>query len=423
MLKKINIGILVFLIGCSSTGLFGQNSSSSPYSMFGVGDIANNGFGRTLGMGGVSTPLISNNNLNPSNPASYIGIMPYSFIFELGLSGNNYTLKTPEGSFSKFDGNIKYIAVGFPLTKWWKAGVGLRPITDIGYDIKQEYSLELDSNRLVNAYNGEGGVNSFYFDNSFVLNKWLSVGLKSAFVFGTVDRISSVTSYNMASTNILTVEDRKIFRAFSFGFGTHFHKTLGDKLFLNVGATYNLKTNLSADYERLVTSLTSKVNGAFIDTLSSGLVEEGVLELPQSYGIGASIVYKQKLELAFDYQVETWSKSEFFGELQNFKDNERLSVGLEYTPEYNSIKYFKAVRYRLGFSKSNSYLMIDNQQLEQIGGSFGLGFPLRSGSHINFAALYSKRTLPGDDRLSENYFQFHLNFSLQANWFYRSKFE
>jgi len=425
MLRKIRIVIFVLVIGCISVNLYGQNSSSSPYSMFGVGDITNNGFGRSHGMGNVGSPLMSHNGVNPLNPASYIGLLPYTFIFEVGLSGNNFILKTPQGDVSKFDANIRYIATGFPITKWWKAGVGLRPISDIGYDIKQEITFGLDSNTVVNSYNGKGGVNSFYFDNSFGVLKSLSLGFKLAYVFGSVERTGVSVSNNDLSVNTITSTDSKVFNALSLGFGAHLHKPIGDKLLLNIGATYNLKTNLATDYEKFITSETQKwyTTGALIDTLAYGLVQEGTMTLPHSFSFGSSIQFNQKLELAFDYQLEKWSESKFFGELQNFKDNRRICFGLEYIPDYNSVKYFKLIKYRLGFSNSDSYLVFNNQQLKQVGGSLGFDFPLRSGTHINVAFIYNKRKIPGDDRLSENFFQIHLNFSLLANMFYRGKFE
>jgi len=430
MLKKIKILIIVAVISCSSGLLFAQNSTSSPYSMFGVGDISNDGFGRNMGMGGVSSSLISNTNLNPSNPASYALLQPYSFIFEVGLSGTYYKLKTNQGEHVRNDANIKYIAAGFPITKWWKAGFGLRPVTDIGYNIEQYYQLPLDSNQLSNWYKGEGGVNSFYFDNSINIFKQFSVGIKAAYMFGTINRSSSITSENDNSTNILSVENKRIFDAFSFQFGLHLHQKLSEKLHLNIGATYGLNTKLSADYEKLVTSETTKYypntrteSGIFVDTIFSGLVNQGSLNIPASYGLGTSLIINQKLEIAADYQVEKWSNTEFFGEIQNFKDNERLSIGVEYTPEYNGIKYSQVIRYRAGFNKTNSYLLVDDKQLKQIGGSIGFGFPLRGGSLVNIAFMYNKRTIDGNNSLSENFFQLHLNFSLQSSMFYRYKFE
>lgn len=423
MLKKIKISIFIVVIGLLPIASFGQNSSSSPFSMFGVGDLANSGFGRNRAMGGVSSPLISAYHINPANPASYIGMMPNTFLFEFGVTANSYKLSTPDDSFSKFDGNISYIAAGFPIAKWWKAGIGLRPLSSIGYNISQTETFDLDGSSVLQEYTGEGGINSFYFDNSFQILKPFSVGIKVAYIFGTLDRIKRTNNRINGFGTILTETNNSVFDAVSVGLGAHFHKMISENLFLNVGATFNFKTDLAAQYEKLIISEIRKTNyREFSDTLLYDPIPSGALILPQSYGIGASVLLNQKLELAGDYQVEKWSTSTFFGEKQNFTDNQRISAGFEYTPDYSSTKYLKIVRYRAGFNLTNSYLMVSDKQLKQVGGSVGLGLPLKSGAIINLSVLYNKRSIPGEDILTEDFFQFHLNLSLQSTWFIKRKF-
>ena len=112
MLKRYKKAFFAIIIGIMPIVGHGQNSSSSPFSMYGVGDLSNDGFGRNLGMGGVASPLLSSFHLNPSNPASYIAIMPTTFIFEFGLNSNYYVLKTTEKESTRFDGTFNYIAIG-----------------------------------------------------------------------------------------------------------------------------------------------------------------------------------------------------------------------------------------------------------------------------------------------------------------------
>ncbi len=192
MLKRHKKAFFAIIIGIMPIIGQGQNNSISPFSMYGVGDLSSEGFGRNRGMGGVSSPLFSPFHLNPSNPASYLGIRPNSFIFEFGLSGRYYTLETPQDKVTSFNGTINYVAAGFPITNWWKAGIGLRPVSSIGYDIIVADELELSNSLVVQSYHGEGGLNSFYFDNSFRIVKPLSLGVKIAYTFGTLDRTRTV---------------------------------------------------------------------------------------------------------------------------------------------------------------------------------------------------------------------------------------
>ena len=426
MLKLYKKALIVLIIGIAPVFCLGQNNSSSPYSFFGVGDLANVGFGRNRAMGGVSSPLMSAFNLNPANPASYAGLLPNTFLFEFGLNMNNYTISTPSESYSKLDGNIAYVAAGFPIAKWWKSGIGIRPLSNIGYEIREEQSLELEDNSVDQSYTGEGGINSLYFDNSFQLLKSLSLGVKVAYTFGSLDRNKEVRTNatpTSTSSSILTETNRSVFDAVSVGFRLDFHKVFKEDYYLNIGATYNLKTKLKGEQNRLIISNIINAQRSFYDTLVNEIVNAGAVEFPVNYSIGASLIYKQKIEFAFDYQVDKWSESKFYNELQNFGDNQRICAGIEYIPDFSSSKYLNLIRYRVGYNQTNSYIIIDDKQLKQVGGSLGLGFPLRSGALINVSVQYNSRSIPGEDILKENFFQFHLNLSLRSSWFFKYKYD
>ncbi len=425
MLRNNKRAIIAILIGIIPILSNAQNNSSSPFSMFGVGDMANEGFGRNLAMGGVASPLISSYQLNPSNPATYAGLLRNSFVFEFGLSSNYYILKTPLKEHTKIDGSINYIAAGFPIAKWWKSGIGLRPMSNIGYDITATEDLNFEDNSVVHNYTGEGGINSFYLDNSFSVAKPLSVGIKLAYIFGTLDRTRSIrteVSENSLSSSVTVDGDKSVFDAVSVGFGLHFHKLINENLFINIGATYDLKTNLDGNQDRFTYLTVSNNNGNYTDTILNETINRGALIIPQSYGFGASVLLKQKLELAFDYKIDKWSESKSFDQNLALLDNQRFSAGIEFIPDYSSTKYIKLIRYRAGFNYTNSYLKIKDEQLKQIGGSLGLAFPVKSGAFISFSATYNRRSIPGEDILTEDQFQFHLNLTMKANWFIKSKF-
>jgi hypothetical protein len=426
MLNQIRKIALALCLGLISHLITGQNNTSSPYSMFGVGDLYSGFYGRNAALGGVSAPLLSIYNLNPSNPASYVSVLPQTFIFEVGFAANNYTLTNSENSFSKFDLNVRSVAIGFPVAKWWKAGVGLTPHSSVGYSIQESFVMEPDSDFVLKTYRGEGGINNFYVDNAFQIFKSFSVGVKMAYMFGSVDRIRGIDTYNKNLTinTFLLESNRSVVGKFSYSLGAHFHKSLSSDLFLNLGATYNFKTDLTASYEKLTTlSVQRPDNSLPPDTLVDEIAAKGAIQLPQGYSLGASLLIKQKLELAFDYQFDNWSKSRFFGENHNLSDNQRYSFGAEYTPDFGSSKYFKVVKYRAGFNYTKSYLGFEQGQLSQIGGSAGLGLPLRSGAIINVGLLYYQRGLNNQESLKENVFQVNLNFSFKANWFFKRHFD
>ena len=423
MLNKFKFTILILFITFISNNINAQNSLNSPYSMFGIGELSSDfGYGRSKAMGGVSTPLYSNLHLNPNNPASYTAFNKNSVVFEVGINAKSYTLKTENNSYSAFDGNIAYIALGIPINKWWKAGFGLKPISSVNYNI-QESSIHVynnDSTDIINLYKGEGGLNSFYVDNSFKITKNLSLGIKSSYIFGSVDKIKSNTSINNVSSTIINQEDKIIVNSFAFSSGVHYHKLINDNLFINIGATFNLKSEINAKDEKFVTSLiNTSSNNLFLDTLVDETIKNGVLELPQSFSSGLSVIFNKKYEIAFDYNRANWSDIKFFNEEQNLTNFEQFAAGFEFLPDYRSIKFYKAIRYRIGANVAKSYLLYNNKQLRSYELSLGVGLPIKNSRNIlNFTFSYGSRYIPNEkDLLSETYYSFNLNFSLHAFWF------
>ncbi|OQY00110.1 MAG: hypothetical protein B6I20_09255 [Bacteroidetes bacterium 4572_117] len=418
MLNKNNrifaLGIFLML----ALNVYAQNNTSSPYSMFGIGELSNESFGRSMAMGDVSSSLYSPFHLNPGNPASYMALGPNSFVFEVGATAKYLMLETPTDKYKDFGANFSYLSIGFPVVKWWKSGIGLKPFSSIGYDIKQTATIEFDDTEIVNTYYGEGGISSFYFDNSFKILKTLSVGFKLSYLFGPLINSKMSTSANENSIAIIDEKDKANISSFSYKTGIHFHKNLSENVFLSIGATYGIASDLKAEHQLLATNVVSRVNGYFIDTLKNEIAPTSVLQIPESYSAGASVLLNRKFELAVDYSKSKWSESMYFGEDQLLSDQEKFAFGIEYMPDFMSISYLKTVRYRLGANFAKSYLLYQGTQLNKYNVSFGMGLPIkRSASIVNFAVSYGKRYIPGSDILTEDYFQFQLNLSLQSIWF------
>jgi hypothetical protein len=113
---------------------YGQENTQSPYSMFGIGLLNSKGFDMNNAMGGTGIGLRKGNKINLLNPASFTSQDTMSFIFDVGVAGtfSNYKSSSAEQNF--FAGNIDHIALGFPVTKWWKSAIALAPYSSMGYD-------------------------------------------------------------------------------------------------------------------------------------------------------------------------------------------------------------------------------------------------------------------------------------------------
>ena len=100
MFKQIFI-TFIFLVSISLS--YAQNSYFSPYSRYGIGDIADKNFGQAKAMGKSSIALRSKEHLNLNNPASYSEIDSLNFIFEVGYFNKYTNYSTNSQSINKND--------------------------------------------------------------------------------------------------------------------------------------------------------------------------------------------------------------------------------------------------------------------------------------------------------------------------------
>src|SRR5690606_9576989 len=103
-------------------------------------------------------------------------------------------------------------------------------------------------------------------------------------------------------------------------------------------------------------------------------------------------------------------------------DNEnaiRLSLGGYYIPKHNSFtNYFNRVTYRVGFRYENTGLVVNNQNINDMGVSAGLGLPIGSGfSDLTFAFEYGQRGTKSAGLVQENYFNINIGLTITDRWF------
>ena len=83
MNKKILVGSLVLLL-IASFSSHSQESSHSPYSRFGLGDLNDQSSSYFNALGGGASAIYSSKHINNSNPATYTAFKPNSFLFSTG---------------------------------------------------------------------------------------------------------------------------------------------------------------------------------------------------------------------------------------------------------------------------------------------------------------------------------------------------
>jgi hypothetical protein len=88
----------------------------------------------------------------------------------------------------------------------------------------------------------------------------------------------------------------------------------------------------------------------------------------------------------------------------------------------------KRVAYRAGMKYEKSYLLLNNQQINDFGISFGVGLPVyipmyRSSSLINVAAEIGRRGTKKNNLVAETYAKIDVSVNLMDFWFMKRKID
>ncbi len=439
-MKKKNLNIIIIFFLLARLSVCAQNSTSSPYSRYGIGDIANKSFGQSKAMGGISLGIRTPYHLNVTNPASYSSLDSLSFIFEFGFTSKTTLLQT-EGINQSIikqtnnDINLSYISVGYPITKWWFGSFGLIPFSNVGYNIKNEEIIDSIGN-VETYYNGSGGINQFYIGNSIKFHKNLSAGFNASYLFGSLNQTKSVHFPDDDNAFNSFIENKIIIGDIYFNFGLQYNNNFNDKYKYTIGIIFDNQSKIQAYNSTLKTNYIYSDQKYTTDTLENTEHEKDYILLPYNFGIGFSITKDDKITFGADYLLQDWSNSTFFGENHDLANSNTFAFGFEYIPEHDAKKkYLRRIYYRLGGHYSNTYLNIplkDEQnkltgnfeQLKDFGISFGIGLPLRrSKTSFNIVYELGQRGTLKYNLIKETYNIISFNLTLYDIWFIKRKFD
>ena len=103
----------------------------------------------------------------------------------------------------------------------------------------------------------------------------------------------------------------------------------------------------------------------------------------------------------------------------------RISVGAQYTPDYNSVtKYYKRIDYRLGATYINTPLTLNGTQLKEMSISFGFGIPVRkSSTKYDVSFTLGRRGTTDNNLIEEHFIRFGLSVSYKGIWFVKRKYD
>ncbi|MHA7942952.1 hypothetical protein ACJOV8_007755 [Formosa sp. 3Alg 14/1] len=438
MIKKL---VLVF-IAAFAVNSYAQNSgTASPYSYYGIGNLKFKGTVENKSMGGLS--IYSDSiHVNLRNPASYAsenlkmyGGESRPVKFSIGGSHTSSSMEENGVSDNASSSTFDYIALSLPVGRFG-VGFGLMPYSSVGYKLQTNY----DNGDLQNRFTGEGGLNKAFLSAGFLVTKELSIGVDAQYGFGNIknnilqyiyDTDGQLISYQTRQNN------RSDLSGLSFNFGMTYKTLIFDDFEWVSSATYapssTFKSKNSRSFSTVIVNSAAQTE-TVVSTIDGeqSLIDAGLLEtdvdVASRFSIGTGIGQPRHwfvgVETTFENTSDVTNDRTESNNVE-YEDAFGLSVGGFYIPKYNAFTgYWNRVVYRAGFRTQKTGLVINEEEINEFGISFGAGLPLGTiFSNANIGVEFGKRGTTSKNLIQENFINFSISLSLNDRWFVKRKFD
>ena len=411
---------LVVIVSGLALQTSAQIATSSPYSRFGLGDLHENILPEFSAFGGASTACNNSSTVNPNNPASFISFKPNSFLFSTGGWHKTIRMQNKTEEHTVNNNAFSHLIVGFPISEKWGASMGMLPYSSMGYEINardEDYNADMN-------YFGDGGISKIYFGGAYETSENFSIGLKASYLFGGLNRRKQLIYDNESFMNSRANSTINL-KGYYYELGLLYKYDISEEKQLTIGLTANNDSEIRAKKSELVESF--EYSGVFEiskDTFVNN-VAWGDVTLPQHISGGLTYSSRDKWLFVADYIMQNWADYSMFDESDNLANSTRVSGGMQYTPDFNSItKYYKRMDYRLGGSFSKTPLLFDGNQLQEMSVSFGFGIPVKkSRTKYDFSCTIGKRGTTEGNLIKEQFVRLGLSVSYDGIWFVKRKYD
>lgn len=405
----------------------GTYGSYTPYSIFGVGDIAQGGTAYNRSMGGVGIASRTARFVNILNPASVTARDSLSFMADFSLYGDNKLFSQKGASGTMYSAsntfNINDIAISFPIWKSSAMMLGVTPYSGTGYGYIQyatDPNIIGNTGDITYTNKGQGGIYQLFAAAGVTFFKKISLGAEFIYYFGDIEKSFSQSFTDDSFVGSTRTNSLQV-NAPTGKFGIQFEQNIGGGV-LCAGATYTLGTRMRGYMDTVVGNDTTSV-------VLKDLKGTDQIRFASELGAGLSYRHKDRFLAEFDYSRSDWSGTniEKTSTLSGFtaRTSNTFRAGVEYTPNRGDIRYyFKKVSYRAGAYYRNEYYQMNGSDITAMGITLGATLPI-SWRHngVSLGLELGQRGSMADNLIRERYVNFSVGFNLYDIWFLKYHYD
>ncbi len=385
------------------------------------------------------------------NPASYASLARPAFETAVVLRAQQF--QSGDISTSGHRTDLLGLTFGVPFGQGrWGMALGLNPVSSVRYSISDNVPLGSTGEQVEFEYSGSGGLNRAFggfahtipFERDTLGNgSSLSFGVNFNYDFGTVDEVRK--AYYPRSTgyvNTLVVNSLSL-SGLVMGLGGRFQGDIKPRtsrtdkgLRYMVGASVELPTDLGAKRNGSVSSFILGGSGVEfpLDTISTTIGTKGSLGLPPKYVLGFT-VYNAQWALTVEHRRRDWSRLVVDVEgLDLHSDlgvNASYILGGSFRPAGEGRgNFWSSTIYRAGLRLTDDYLVVGDNQLQEIGMSFGMSLPLMgttTRSRFNIGGELGRNGTREDGLIEQRFAHVFIGLTitpdLRENWFKKRRIE
>lgn len=425
-----------------------NNITSSPYSLFGIGDPLeiNNTMG--LSMGDVKYAMDRPFYLNTANPASYASLKAATF--SVGAMLNRTRTFNQTSSQDNDNGTLRYFGLGIPLNKKMGMSLGAKPFTSLGYGIQVD-SPNQSQGSMFSRYEGQGGMSIIHVGLGYELfsdsSQSLSIGSNLNYYFGNREQVTLNNLENIPGALNAAFIDKSVTGDFAVDFGLLYAMQLSEMLNmqtnntnkLTVGGSYSLGTHLKTRFESFAGAFyyDGLRDFAITDTLRYS-VDTTSVYLPEKFGIGLNYEFFNRTSRSLfvveaNYEHYGWSNLKVNNESPELNNSDQFSLGIQFVPNADAKReFFQAMRYRVGGKYKSTRINLSGEPLTDYSASIGFGIPLvksksiyPAASTFDFGFTVGNRGQVDNGLIREQYTNIYIGLSLSPSywdqWFKKRK--